>query len=348
MDNFPKYKRSTVAKMMFVIGLFLLFFNSADLISAIYRLDEESNAKPMLTALYEPVFAVCSMVPYTNLAFKAEKEYREFAEIPFREGIDINPVEFLSKEKYPWIKEIFADDSVKTSVVETTDSSGGEIKKEDELLLDTNEVLKILLIGDSMLNVGFGERLKLGLKELGNTDVTYFGKNSTGLVRQDYFDWFTKFEELTKGKKFHIIVIMIGANDAQAIKEGNQVVKYGSDEWLEHYRAKVNRFASMMSQSATRFYWIGMPPMMSPFFDKKMRSVTKIFEEETAKFKNGRFVSTINSLSNGSGEYAEYVNVNNKRVWARGKDGIHFTLGGGDILTQQIITLLKEDFKRRF
>ena len=338
-----EYRPGTVMNMMIVVAVFLFFFNSQNMMKWLHRMGDQTGIKQSLIELYEPVYAVCSFVPYTKLGNDLGEEYRKFAGLGNSPLFDSDPLAGLSPKKYPWLEKMVAKpDQVLVAGLDTQAAP----PREEEISIEPGTVLQILLIGDSMLNVGLGDVLKKRFKEFGDIEITYFGKNSTGLVRQDYFDWFKKLEELCKGKKYHLIVLMIGANDAQCIRTNGKDVQYGSDAWNEVYRSKVISFASMMSGNSVKFYWLGMPAMLSPFFDKKMRAVTKVYEEETARFKNGKFIPTIDILSEGTGKYKEYVNFEGKRVWARGRDGIHFAPGGGEIITKSVIDQFRKDFKR--
>lgn len=341
--NQPKqYRLVTVIKMTLVVVVFLLLFNSVDIIKWIYRMPVESGLRDFLIQVYEPVYAVCSKVPYTNLTASTREKYRNFAEIEYRATMDYDPASLLSVKKYPWLTP---SDKKEINLAAKIDSLSVN-PAPDSVTIDESTVLQVLLIGDSMLKVGFGDNLQKALKEISNVDVTYFGKSATGLVRQDYFDWFQQLDKLCKGKKFHLIVIMIGANDAQGIRQDGKDIQYGSEPWIDLYRSKVNLFARMISNYSQKFYWIGMPPMLSKGFDGRMRTLSKIFEEETGKMPNGKFISAINVLGDNKGNYTAYIKSGGKQLLVRANDGIHLTNSGGELLTQAVIEKFKVDFKR--
>jgi hypothetical protein len=295
----------------------------------------------------EPVYAVCSSIPYTNLTKTIRDAYRNFAEIESSSQFDNNIAKTLSTKKYPWLVAQIKNDSIIESKLKKINSDKTPtVKTTDDIKVDKNTVLQVLLIGDSMMKVGFGDILKKALKDLGKVEVTFFGKNSTGLVRQDFFDWFQQLDNLCKGKKYHLIVFMIGTNDAQGIRKNGKNLDYGTKEWLDFYRVRVQLFAKMLSGYSDRFYWIGMPPMLSKGFDGRMRTVTKIFEEEVGKITNGKFISIISILGDAKGNYTPNINCGGKYLTVRANDGVHFTYAGGDLLTKAVIEKFKVDFKR--
>ncbi|MBK7866923.1 MAG: DUF459 domain-containing protein [Ignavibacteriales bacterium] len=336
------YKTKTVMKMMVAAIIFITFFNSAEIYNWMQRLSADSAIKPVLVSSFEPVYALCDRLPYINFSQKLKQDYRRFAGIDYREKYDVNPSIFLSMEKYSWLKPSEKQElSPESKLAELESVTPPAIES-----FDTNTVLKVLLIGDSMLKVGFGDILSAKLKAKGKIEVTYFGKNSTGLSRQDYFDWFAKLESLCKGIKYHLIVLMIGANDAQGFNKDGKVFNYGTPEWIDSYRSKTNLFAAMMSKYSHRFYWIGMPPMLMSKFDAKMKTLSKIYAEETVKFPNGSYIATTSILGDNKGGYTAYGTVKGKKVLLRGNDGIHFANGGGELLTDAVLEKFKKDFKR--
>ncbi len=329
-------------KMIMVIVLFLSLFSSVDIIKWIYRLPPESALRDFMIQVYEPVYAVCSQVPYTNQSAVSREKYRNFAEIEYRAAMDYDPAAILSAKRYPWLAGAVKKDITSEAKIDSV----SVIPAPDSVTIDENTVLQVLLIGDSMMKVGFGDNLQKALKDIKNIEVTYFGKSATGLVRQDYFDWFQQLDKLCKGKKFNLIVIMIGANDAQGVRQDGKDIQYGSEPWLDLYRKKVNLFARMVSNYSQKFYWIGMPPMLSKSFDGRMRTLSKIFEEETGKLSNGKFISAINILGDDKGNYTAYIKSGGKQLLVRANDGIHLTNSGGELLTQAVIEKFKVDFKR--
>lgn len=336
------YTLKTVMKMIVVVFSFVLIFDSVGLFKWAYRLPVESPLRSMFVEIFEPVYVVTDQAGLLTPVTIIRKEYKKFAEIDEGAGFDLNPADLIRYEKYAWIGvEKESSEILEAKVVPFETSTGTGTTSEQ----DTG-VLQILLIGDSMMKVGFEDILKKALNSLGNVEITTFSKNSTGLTRQDYFDWFKQLEKLTTGKKYNLIVLMIGTNDAQGVNHNGKDIYYGTKEWSDIYRTKVSKFAQMMSGASEKFYWMGMPPMRDPKFDGKMKLVSKIYEEETSKFSNGKFISTVPVLGDAKGGYTAYKNNGGKQVLTRGNDGIHFTNVGGQLLTNAVLEKLKKDFKR--
>ncbi|MBP9122736.1 MAG: DUF459 domain-containing protein [Ignavibacteriaceae bacterium] len=336
------YTLKTVMKMVVVVFTFTLIFDSVGLFKWAYRLPVESPLRSMFVEIFEPVYVVTNQAGLLSPVTFIREGYKKFAEIDEGAGFDLDPASLVRHDRYSWLgveKESTELLEAKVVPFETSTGAGSTDSQ-------NTGVLQILLIGDSMMKVGFEDILKKALNSLGNVEITTFSKNSTGLTRQDYFDWFKQLEKLTTGKKYNLIVLMIGTNDAQGVNHNGKDIYYGTKEWSDLYRTKVNKFAQTMSVTSEKFYWMGMPPMRDPKFDAKMKAVSKIYEEETSKFNNGKFISTIPVLGDARGGYTAYNNIGGKQVLTRGNDGIHFTNGGGQLLTNAVLDKFKSDFKR--
>ena len=68
----------------------------------------------------------------------------------------------------------------------------------------------VLLVGDSMMMEGFGPVLQRTLRKRPDLEVVREGKYSTGLSRQDYFDWPAQLEKLVEKHNPDMVVICMG------------------------------------------------------------------------------------------------------------------------------------------
>ena len=59
---------------------------------------------------------------------------------------------------------------------------------------------------------------------------------SSGLVRTDYYDWFSNLPQFIKDTKPATIVIMMGSNDRQTMDIGVSSIR----RWMEQYDAEQN------------------------------------------------------------------------------------------------------------
>lgn len=198
--------------------------------------------------------------------------------------------------------------------------------------------VKFLLVGDSMMLVGFGPALENSLLKFNGVSVVREGAYSTGLNRIDYYDWFTKTDELIAQHKPDVLIVMFGGNDGQGIVDKNKKShEFGSDSWKEVYRQRVNVYLSRVSPKVKKIYWLGYPITGNESFLSKFQAMNPIYQTESAKFPNAVFVDTWEHFA-VNGEYRQSIPDDNG-LWqiAKLSDGVHVTEFGGVIMANLLI-----------
>ena len=96
--------------------------------------------------------------------------------------------------------------------------------------------LRVLIVGDS-IGIDLGDALLPDLAQTGVVSAALDGRVSTGLTRPDYFNWPAELTADLKSQDPQVVVIMIGANDAQDFL-GPPDVPYTSPEWNTLYASE--------------------------------------------------------------------------------------------------------------
>lgn len=198
--------------------------------------------------------------------------------------------------------------------------------------------VKFLLIGDSMMLVGFGPALESSLLKFSDVIVVKEGVYSTGLNRIDYFDWYSKTDELIAKHKPDVLIVMFGGNDGQGIIDKDKKAhEFGSESWKEVYRQRVNIYLSRVSPKLKRIYWVGHPITGNESFLNKFQTMNAVYEAEAAKFSNAVFINTWERFA-VNGAYRQSIPDDNG-LWqiAKQSDGVHVTDFGGAILANFVI-----------
>lgn len=204
--------------------------------------------------------------------------------------------------------------------------------------------VKFLLVGDSMMLVGFGPALENNLLKYKGVSVVREGAYSTGLNRIDYFDWFTKTDELITRYQPDVLIVMFGGNDGQGIIDKDKKAHdFGTESWKEVYRQRVNIYLSRVSPKVKKIYWIGHPIPGNQSFLDKFQTMNPIYQSETAKFANAKFVDTWERFA-VNGEYRQSI-PDDIGLWqiAKSSDGVHVTDFGGGILANLLIKEILKD-----
>jgi hypothetical protein len=176
-------------------------------------------------------------------------------------------------------------------------------------------------------------------------DVADKSNDASGLVRADYFDWPKTAHDLATGKN-HIdfVVIMVGINDLQAIRDGADNLDPLSDRWKTAYAARIDAVLAPFQAAHIPIAWVGMPPMRTDRFNADIVKLNEIDRAEVEK-QGAKYIDIWDAFANQDGQYdASGPNVDGQIVKLRGPDGIHFTKAGG----RKVAHFLEADIRRVF
>jgi hypothetical protein len=203
--------------------------------------------------------------------------------------------------------------------------------------------LRVLIVGDS-IGLDMGGALQSDLAGTGVVTAALDGRESTGLTRPDYFNWPGELTNDLKSANPQVVVVMIGANDAQDFL-GPPDTPYASPHWNDLYAQRVQQFMQIASSGGAAVFWVGMPPMQNPVLSAQMTDLnTIVAHAATTATPPVTFISTDKSLGTPMGGYSAFgTNAAGQIVNTRAPDGIHLTTGGGQVAAQQVIAQLVND-----
>ena len=189
--------------------------------------------------------------------------------------------------------------------------------------------LRVLIVGDS-IGIDLGDALQPDLAQTGVVSAALDGRVSTGLTRPDYFNWPAELTADLKSQNPQVVVIMIGANDAQDFL-GPPDVPYTSPQWNTLYAQRVAQFMQIAQSGGATVVWVGMPPMQNPGLNAQMSDVNAVVQQQAVKTHPPvTYLSTDRSLGTAQGGYTAFVtNGAGQVVNVRTPDGTHLTPGGG-------------------
>jgi len=206
---------------------------------------------------------------------------------------------------------------------------------------------KALIIGDSFIVGSFGSEMEKEFLRYKDFEVLRFAKSSTGLSRPDYFDWNAQIKDLIEKNKPNVAIIMFGANDGQNIPmpDGKGLV-YGTQAWDEEYGKRVYKFLKILKDNNIFVVWVGNPIAREESYSEKMFRLNRIFEKESLKFLNCKYISTWEMLADSNGLYSDYLpDSNGQQRLVRASDGIHVSAIGGKMIAQKVIFELSQFFE---
>jgi uncharacterized protein len=201
--------------------------------------------------------------------------------------------------------------------------------------------LRVLIVGDS-IGIDLGDALQPNLANTGVVSAALDGRVSTGLTRPDYFNWPAELTADLKAQDPQVVIVMIGANDAQDFL-GPPDVPYTSAQWNTLYAQRVAQFMQIAGSGGATVVWVGMPPMQNAGLNAQMSDVNAVVQQQAVKAKPPVvYLNTDRTLGTAQGGYTAFVtNGAGQVVNVRTPDGTHMTPGGGQVVSQQVIAELQ-------
>lgn len=154
---------------------------------------------------------------------------------------------------------------------------------------------------------------------------------STGLVRQDFFDWPAYLASEMQRYDPDVVVLMLGANDANQIRSADA------------YAARVGAVMDQLRRPGRVVVWVGQPNMGRPDLAATIPQVNAIFQAQASLRPWVLWVDTWALTSGLDGSYAASL-PNEDGTWEviRTDDGVHLTPQGGRRIALAIVAALFE------
>ncbi|GEM_PF-4302569 len=226
------------------------------------------------------------------------------------------------------------------------------LQAEDEAVqaVSVENPLKVLILGDSLASYYLPTALSALAARDGRVRVESFSRVSASLsnpIRLNFLVEVPRFFGNRRGnsqRAFDVVVVMMGANDAQAIRGGTQVIRYGTQAWTQEFRRRTRDLMNILTQEARGVYWLELPPMRDRQLESGIQNVQNIFQDVVREFPGSRFLELRRLLSDSSGNYTAVGFVEGRQVILRARDGIHISTEAGRILAREIWRNISLDF----
>ncbi len=204
---------------------------------------------------------------------------------------------------------------------------------------------RLYVFGDS-LGDGIWAGLYRAFQRDGNIDVVKKSRVSTGFVRVDYFNWNTALSAIVKRERFHIAVVMVGANDMQPMRVKRKWLKVGTEGWRDLYATRIDAFIKQLKETHAAVYWVGLPVMRSKKHNAHMQVMNEIFREK-AFINRIKFIDTWNGFADQFGRYSAFgPDLSGQVRRLRAGDGVHFTIQGYRKLAHFVEREIRRDMKK--
>jgi uncharacterized protein len=190
------------------------------------------------------------------------------------------------------------------------------------------ETFFVAVMGDTLAQL-LTQGLETAFEETPQIGFRHKSKESSGLIRDDYFDWVKAARAIAAEQpKPDVAVMMIGANDRQALTLGAETAEPLSPRWREAYAARIEAIVAAFKEKGIPVVLVGLPVMKNEKFSADIEQINEIERNEAGKTE-AAFVDIWDKFADEHGQYSAFgPDVNGEIVKLRSADGVHFTDAG--------------------
>jgi len=190
-----------------------------------------------------------------------------------------------------------------------------------------DDAARILVIGDFLAG-GLADGLDVAYAE--NPGVVVLGRSngSSGLVRDDYYDWPGSIASVIETEKPAAVVVMIGSNDRQQMRVGDTREPPRSDAWTAEYERRATALVKAIRDRNLPLLWVGNLPFKSSAMSSDMIAFNDIYRRIVTD-AGGEFIDVWDGFVDEGGNFvANGPDMNGQPAQLRADDGINVTRAG--------------------
>lgn len=186
----------------------------------------------------------------------------------------------------------------------------------------------VLVLGDTI-----AEQLAQGLADEFVSDrpevaIVKKTRINSGFVRTDVFDWSTQASALLAKEKATAIVVLLGVNDRQPLRDETGPQEFRSDKWRELYGKRVEDFLIKLKDKNVPIFVVGLASMRYPKMSLDAVYLNEILAERTRKV-GAYYVDVWDGFVAENGDFmATGPALDGQTRRLRASDGVHFTKAG--------------------
>ncbi|WP_334545069.1 SGNH family hydrolase [Rhizobium leguminosarum] len=213
------------------------------------------------------------------------------------------------------------------AVVNTRTAPPLRTVEEEPAVQKLGDARTILIVGDFLAS-GLGDGLTAAFETSPGVVVEARGNVSSGLVRDDYYDWPEQLPKMIDELKPAMVVVMIGANDRQQMVTDTAKEKFRTDGWFTEYRRRVLSFGKEVTGRKIPLLWVGLPAFESDSMTADAVQMNQLYRNQVESI-GGEFVDIWDGFVDENGNFiVTGSDVNGQQVRLRTSDGINLTRAG--------------------
>ncbi len=189
----------------------------------------------------------------------------------------------------------------------------------------------VLVVGDFMAS-SLAKGLEAAFAQNRDIRVVAEADGSSGLVRDDHKDWPGDIAGLIETAKPAAVVVMLGANDRQAIRGAEGSIPLRSTEWARLYEERARELAGAIRGKNVPLLWVGQPAFGSDRASEDMVYLNDLYRN-VALGVGGEYVDIWGGFADANGAFVSSgPDMAGQTVRLRNSDGITLTPAGQEKL----------------
>lgn len=186
---------------------------------------------------------------------------------------------------------------------------------------------RLVIVGDFLAS-GLAEGLTAAFAERADVVVIDRSNGSSGLVRDDYYDWPGQIDAVLEEAEPAIVVVMIGANDRQQMRVEGEREQPRSPAWTAEYERRVGALAKAVLDRSLPLVWVGSLPFKSQAMSSDILAFNDIYRRIVSD-AGGEFVDVWDGFVDENGAFVTNgPDMNGQPAHLRASDGINVTRQG--------------------
>jgi hypothetical protein len=216
---------------------------------------------------------------------------------------------------------------IRTPVIRSTTPQPQQQPEEQPVPDKLDNARVVLVIGDFMAS-GLADGLEKAFELSPGVTILDQANGSSGLVRDDYYDWPGALGPMIEEYKPAVLAVMIGANDRQQLKFDGRRETVRSDAWTTEYKRRANQIARIAAEKNIPLVWVGMVPFPSTRVSADILSFNDIYKA-AAESVNGTFVDVWDGFVDENGTFMmSGPDINGQTARLRTGDGTILSKAG--------------------
>lgn len=186
---------------------------------------------------------------------------------------------------------------------------------------------RVLVVGDFLAG-GLAEGLSTAYEKNADVVVVNRTNGSSGLVRDDYYDWPGNIGAVIEEEKSDAVVVMIGSNDRQQMRVDGNRESPRSEAWTAEYERRATALIKAVRDRDLPLIWVGNLPFRPGAMSSDMLAFNDIYRRLVTD-AGGEYVDVWDGFVDENGAFATNgPDMNGQPAQLRSSDGINVTRDG--------------------